>query len=169
MNQDLWRCPDCGRTFANRNQSHTCAALGELDRHFAGKDAAVRDAFDAVVAVVGALGPVEVLAEKSRIALHVRMSFAAFTPRRHTLPGHLVLARTIESPRWDKVQVFSPRNVLHAFTLTGPHEVDAEFAGWLAEAYDVGAQKRLGHPPDGRSLGAGHQQGDCGREADSEP
>ena len=147
MSQDLWRCPDCGRTFANRNQSHTCAALGELDRHFVGNDAAVRDAFDAVLAVVGALGPVEVLAEKSRIALHVRMSFAAFTPRRHSLPGHLVLARTVESPRWDRVQVFSPRNVLHAFTLNGPHEVDAEFAGWLAEAYEVGAQRHLGLPP----------------------
>ncbi|HET6294801.1 MAG TPA: hypothetical protein VFG33_15570 [Kribbella sp.] len=23
---DLWRCPQCGRTFANRNQSHTCRA-----------------------------------------------------------------------------------------------------------------------------------------------
>ena len=148
MSQDLWRCPDCGRTFANRNQSHTCAALGELDRHFVGKDAAVRDAFDAVLAVVDALGPVEVLAEKSRIALHVRMSFAAFTPRRHSLTGHLVLARTVESPRWDKVQVFSPRNVLHAFTLTDPHEVDAEFAGWLAEAYEVGAQRHLDRPPE---------------------
>jgi hypothetical protein len=94
---------------------------------------------------------VEVLAEKSRIALHVRMSFAAFTPRRSTLPGHLVLAREVPSPRWDKVQVFSPRNVLHAFTLRGPHDVDAEFAGWLAEAYDVGAQLHLGRRADSAS------------------
>ncbi len=96
--------------------------------------------------MVVALGPVEVLAEKSRIALHVRMSFAAFTPRRHTLPGHLVLARRVESARWDRIQIFSPRNVLHAFTLTGPREVDAEFAGWLAESYDVGAQLHLHRP-----------------------
>jgi hypothetical protein len=169
VSQHLWRCPDCGRTFANRNQSHSCAALGELDRHFAGKDAAVRDAFDAIVAVVDALGPVEVLAEKSRIALHVRMSFAAFTPRRHTLPGHLVLARVVESPRWDKVQVFSPRNVLHAFTLTGPHDVDAEFAGWLAEAYDVGAQHHLGRLPGGRPSGGRRQRRETVHPADSEP
>ena len=146
MTAELWCCPTCGRTFANRNQLHTCAALGELDRHFAGRDVVVRQTFEAVLSVVVALGPVEVLAEKSRIALHVRMSFAAFTPRRHTLPGHLVLARRVESARWDRIQTFSPRNVLHAFTLTGPREVDAEFAGWLAESYDVGAQLHLHRP-----------------------
>ncbi len=27
---DMWTCPSCGRSFASRNQSHTCAALGDL-------------------------------------------------------------------------------------------------------------------------------------------
>jgi hypothetical protein len=54
---------------------------------------AVRATFDAVLAAVLALGPVEVLAEKSRIALQVRMSFAALMPRRHWLNGHLVLPK----------------------------------------------------------------------------
>jgi len=39
---------------------------------------------------------------------------------------------------------FSPRNVLHAFRLTSPDEIDDEFAGWLAEAYAVGEQRHLG-------------------------
>jgi hypothetical protein len=78
----MWACPDCGRTFANRNQSHTCARPGDLDQHFAGCEPQVRAAFDAVLAAVRAMGPVEVLAEKTRIALHARMSFAAFMPRR---------------------------------------------------------------------------------------
>jgi hypothetical protein len=39
----------------------------------------------AVLAVISGFGPAEVLAEKTRIALHVRMSFAAFMPRRHWL------------------------------------------------------------------------------------
>ena len=65
----MWMCPACGRSFANRNQAHTC------------------------------------------------------------------------------IDVFSPRNVLHAFRLTGPADVDQEFAGWLAEAYRVGAQEHLRRPP----------------------
>ena len=35
----------------------------------------------------------------------------------------------------------SPHNVLHAFCLHGPEEVDDEVADWLAAAYRVGEQR----------------------------
>lgn len=139
----MWACPRCARTFANRNQTHTCAPLGDLDTHFAGVEPNVRATFDRVLDVVAELGPVTVLPEKTRIALHVRMSFAAFMPRKRWLNGHLVLARRAESERFRRVEEFSPRNVLHAFRLTTPDEVDEEFATWLAESYRVGRQDHL--------------------------
>jgi hypothetical protein len=139
----MWACPRCARTFANRNQTHTCAPLGDLDTHFAGVAPNVRATFDRVLDVVAELGPVTVLPEKTRIALHVRMSFAAFMPRKCWLNGHLVLARRAESERFRRVEEFSPRNVLHAFRLTTPDEVDEEFATWLAESYRVGRQDHL--------------------------
>jgi hypothetical protein len=74
------------------------------------------------------------------------MSFAAFMPRRDWLNGHLVLARRIDSPRFLRIETFSPRNVLHTFRLSGPADVDQEFAAWLAEAYQVGAQEHLRRP-----------------------
>lgn len=144
----LWTCPTCGRTFANTNQTHTCAPLGDLDTHFARSAPAVRATFDRVLAVLTAAGPFEVLPQRTRIALHARMSFAAFTPRSGWLDGHLVLARTIESARFRRVETFSPRNVLHAFRLTSPDEIDPQFQGWLVEAYDVGQQRHL--RPGGR-------------------
>lgn len=104
----------------------------------------MRAAFDAVLAVVQSHGPVEVLPQRSRIALHVRMSFAAFSPRVRWLDGHLVLARAVLSPRWTRIETFSTHNVLHAFRLTSRDEVDDEFSGWLAEAYDVGCQRHRG-------------------------
>jgi hypothetical protein len=143
----MWTCPECGRSFASRNQAHTCAALGDLDRHFARANPQVRATFDAVLAAVSALGPVQVLPEKTRIALQVRMSFAAFMPRRDWLNGHLVMARRIDSPRFLRIDTLSPRNVVHAFRLTAPWDVDEEFAGWLAEAYQVGAQQHLRRRP----------------------
>jgi Domain of unknown function (DUF5655) len=139
----MWTCPRCGRTFANTNQTHTCAPPGDLERHFAGKEPQVRAAFQRVLDTVAALGPVTVLPEKTRIALHVRMSFAAFTPRARWLDGHLVLARRVDSPRFRRVDVYSPRNVVHAVRLSGPDDVDDEFAAWLAEAYRVGEQRHL--------------------------
>ena len=136
----MWTCPACGRTFANRNQTHTCAALGDLDAHFTKSAPAVRATFERVVDAVRHLGPVEILAEKSRIALHARMSFAAFTPRRDWLDGHLVLAREATHPRFTRIEVYSPRNVVHAFRLTDPAEIDAAFLALLADGYDVGRQ-----------------------------
>ena len=62
----MWACPECGRSFASRNQAHACAALGDLDHHFARASPQVRTTFDTVLAAVAVLSPVEVLAEKTR-------------------------------------------------------------------------------------------------------
>jgi Domain of unknown function (DUF5655) len=142
----LWTCPRCRRRFANPNQAHTCAALRDLEQHFVGKSPEVRATFDEVLAAVRSFGAVDVLPEKTRIALQVRMSFAALVPRKRWLDGHLVLARRIESDRFRRVETYSPRNVLHAFRLAFPEEVDDEFRGWLREAYDVGRQRHLRRP-----------------------
>jgi hypothetical protein len=139
----LWRCAACGRGFANRNQSHACGPRYTLAHHFRGKRPAVRGIYRVLVAAIRANGPVCVLPEKTRIAFQVRMSFAQVTPRRQWLDGHLVLARRVSHPRFRLVQTFSPRNHLHAFRLSSPTDVDAEFRGWIAEAYRVGRQDHL--------------------------
>lgn len=104
----------------------------------------MRATFDRIRAVVEGIGPVEILPEKTRIAFHVRMSFAAFMPRKGLLDGHLVLARRIDSPRFRRIEEYSARNILHAFRLTSPADVDEEFVSRLAEAYAVGQQRHLG-------------------------
>ena len=95
----LWRCPSCGRPFANRNQSHACG-VGDLDALFARSDPQVRATFDRVVEAARRCGPLDVVPEKTRVALQVRMSFAAFTPRRRWLDGHVVLARALLAERF---------------------------------------------------------------------
>lgn len=143
----LWRCERCGREFANRNQTHACGRH-DLDHHFIGKPPEIRALFDAVVAAIREIGPVEVLSEKTRIAFHVRMSFAQVTPRRGWLDGHVVLARRLEHPRFRSVQAFSPRNHVHVFRITSIEDIDAELRSWLAEAYAVGEQKHLAKGPE---------------------
>ena len=114
-----------------------------MEAHFQGRQPQVRETFERILSTVRGFGPVTVLPEKTRIALHVRISFAAFMPRTGWLDGHLVLARTIPSERFRRVETYSPRNIVHVFRLVSPHEVDQEFIGWLAEAYQVGQQRHL--------------------------
>ena len=142
----MWTCPACKRTFANRNQSHSCGTIIDLDTHFARRDPRVRTLFDRFVEHVRALGPVEILPEKTRIAFHVRMSFAVLSPRASSLVGHFVLARRVEHPRFTRVETFSKRNHLHAFRIENESDFDAEFLSFLAEAYAVGEQKHLSAP-----------------------
>jgi endogenous inhibitor of DNA gyrase (YacG/DUF329 family) len=138
----LWKCPKCGRSFANRNQSHFCSDV-RLTEHFAGREPQVVTIFERLLAVAEKSGPVTVLPEKTRIAFQVRMSFAAFTLRRRWVDGHVVLARRLESPRFRRIDFISPRNQVHVFRLHQPSEVDQEVEAWLAEAYLVGEQKHL--------------------------
>lgn len=137
----LWRCGGCGRTFANRNQTHTCA-VATLSAHFERTPPLTRELFDAFVAEVERCGPVTVLPEKTRIAFHVRMSFAAVMTRRGYLRGHLVLAERHEAACFEKVETFSARNHLHAFVVRSVDEVRA-LRPFMAMAYGVGRQEHL--------------------------
>lgn len=138
----LWRCSECGRAFANRNQTHSCSVVS-LESHFIGKSAKVRDLFDALAAMIKKCGPVKILPEKTRIAFQVRMSFLAVQVRRDYLIGHFVFARRVEHSRFSRIETFSPRNHLHAFRLDSLADLDQEFAAWVREAYAVGEQKHL--------------------------
>ena len=138
----LWRCPECGRSFANRNQTHSCSNV-TLESHFRGKSEKVRELFNKLSALIKKCGPVKVLPEKTRIAFQVRMSFIAVQVRRDYLIGHFVFARRVENPRFLRVETFSPRNHLHAFRINSLTDLDDEFAAWIREACAVGQQKHL--------------------------
>jgi hypothetical protein len=138
----MWRCPDCRRQFANRNQSHACGRY-TLASHFEGKPRKIRAIFDKLLSVAKKNGSVIVLPEKTRIAFQVRMSFAAFVVRKNWVDGHVVLARRLENPRFRRIQTFSPRNHLHAFRFESVDDIDKEVAAWFAEAYRVGEQRHL--------------------------
>jgi hypothetical protein len=138
----LWHCPKCSRAFANRNQSHACGRH-DLEPHFAGKPPHIREIYDRFLEALVAIGPVTVLPERTRIAFQVRMSFAQLTPRRNWVDGHLVLAARSESPIFQRVETFSPRNHLHAFRLMRVEDVNPELRKWMRRAYAVGEQKHL--------------------------
>lgn len=136
----LWKCPECGRGFANRNQSHACARY-TVSGHLAGKSEYAVWLFRAFAAMVKQCGPVRIVAEKTRIAFQVRMSFAAVSLRRDRLVGHVVLARRLEDPRFTKIESISPRNHVHEFCLRSVEEMDERVMEWVREAYRVGRQE----------------------------
>ncbi len=137
----MWTCQKCGRTFANRNQTHTCG-LHSLESHLRGKSPEIRALYDAFVAMLKENGPVTVLPEKTRIAFHVRMSFAQVTPKQSWIDGHFVLARAVTDAVFRRVETFSPRNHVHHFRLLRVSDVD-NLRRFAAEAYAVGRREHV--------------------------
>ncbi len=150
----LWKCAKCGRSFANRNQSHSCGRH-TLREHFTGKPPKVVALFRAFVRLVRRCGPVLVIPEKTRIAFQARMSFAAVALKREQMVGHVILSRRLENPRFTKIESISPRNHIHSFAFRSPEELDDEVLSWLREAYRVGMQHHL----DARSHGPNEKPG----------
>lgn len=147
----LWTCPACARTFANANQSHSCGRH-DLESHFEGKPPEIRALFDAFVARLEEAGPFEVLPQKTRIAFHVRMSFAQLTPKRGWIDGHLVLAEPTERRFVRRIETISPRNHVHHFRLEREADLDEDFLALLHRAYAVGERRHLGR----RNPGSGN-------------
>ena len=146
----LWRCPECGERFTTRNQSHSCGSF-DLDALFTRCDPVVRQLYERFVGIVKACGPARVIPQKTRIALQVRMRFAALMPQKAALKGHLVLARRREDARFLRIDSYSRRSHVHVFRLRSEQDLDDTFCSFIAEAYEVGRQEHLKAVPRGPS------------------
>jgi hypothetical protein len=138
--QDLWRCPKCGRRFANRNQTHFCGHF-TVEEHLKGKSPRVVSLYKRFAELVEECGPVALAPSKSRIGFQVRMIFAAVSLNQRSLSCHVVLSRRLKNSRFISILSLSPRNHVHRFRIQSVDELDHEVIAWLKEAYLVGEQK----------------------------
>ena len=120
--------------------SHSCGRYA-LDDHFAGKDAGVRNLFDALLRETRRFGRVNVYAQKTRIVFQTRGRFVAVTPRQHALAGHIWLKRRRSHPAIHRIEALLDRDFVHNFRLKHLDDLDAAFLDLLREAYDVGSQR----------------------------
>lgn len=140
----FWRCPKCGNRFVTRNPWHSCVRV-PLAQHFKGKAPLVRKTFNALVAALRRNGPVTIVSSKTRITFMVRMRFAGVTPRKNSLPGHLLVPAQVGPARQRRGETFD-RLYVHGFCLTHPKQIDGAFRLLLAEAYAVGEQRHFERP-----------------------
>jgi hypothetical protein len=102
----------------------------------------VRHAAEAYVRMLGSLGDVQVIAQKSRLVCVARVRFAGLTPRKRSFLAAFALRRWVDSPRIVKRADYGPRWRGHFVRITMPSEVDDELHGWLRESHDtVGLQR----------------------------
>src|SRR5262249_12099044 len=130
----LWECPRCGAKLIAKNLSHACGAHS-IETFLKGKSEIGRDLFRRFVALIARCGPYEVAPAKSRVAFMAAVRFASVNRvGRDFIDVHLVLPRTIDSPRLRRVEHLGKLHV-HYLRLRDRGDFDRELADWLCQAY----------------------------------
>lgn len=116
-----------------------------VERHLAGQPDFAIDLYRRFISMVEALGPFTYAVSKTTITLKgVRRGFAGARPTPSGLRGYFDIQRAIEGDsRIMRASPYTKRLFVHHFRVTAADQLDDEFAGWLAEAYAVGAGAHL--------------------------
>ncbi|MFE6968595.1 DUF5655 domain-containing protein [Isoptericola sp. NPDC057653] len=116
-----------------------------VDRHLEGRPEATLELYRAFMERAEAIGPFTLSLSRSAITLKgTRRGFAGVVPRPDMLRGYLDLQRVVEDPRITNAKPYTKRLFVHYFRLTDLDQLDDVFAGWLREAYAVGAGEHVG-------------------------
>ena len=139
----LWTCPKCERQFVTTNMPHSCGDYS-VEGFLRNKGSHANTLYERFSALVQKCGPTKIAPAKTRIGFQVRMIFAAVNKlSERALDAHVVLTRRLESPRFKKIEMMTPKCYVHHFRIESVSELDNEVENWLREAYLVGTQQHL--------------------------
>ena len=130
----LWKCSNCGRTFAKKNQWHSCQAR-PIDLHFRNKPVHLKKTYDRLIARLRRIGPMRVDAVKTSINLVSKYHFGGVNVRKNYLRVGFLSDRMIEDPRIVRTQRLGPATFGHSVILRGLVDVDDRLMNWLKKAY----------------------------------
>jgi len=138
-----WRCTECSREFAHRNQYHSCGRH-ELAPHLRGRDARVIAVFEKLVRLLRASArgsPFRLSPARTLIGLQGRIVYGSLRLGRAWVDVSLLLPRPepYVDARARDFKVIGTR-FEHVFRFRSPRELDARAAAWFRQAYAL--QKR---------------------------
>jgi hypothetical protein len=140
--EPLWTCPRCEHRFVTPNTWHSCTRR-TLDDAFARTTPDARAAFDRFVELAAGCGPIEVIAQRTRVVIMGRVRFAGAQILRDRVRLNVALVRRIEAPWVKRVETYGPHWNAHGFEARSRADVDAivELPALLCEGYhDLGMQ-----------------------------
>jgi len=124
--------------------------VGEMDnvwtveRHLQDKRPEVIALYQRFIELAQACGPFTYAVSKTAITLKgTRRGFAGAVLGERALRGYLDLPRLVPDARITRSAPYTKRLYVHHFRIDNPGQLDDQFAGWLGEAYQVGAGAHL--------------------------
>jgi hypothetical protein len=124
---------------------HSCTLI-TLNEAFARSTPEASAAFERFADLAATCGPIEVIAQRTRIVIMGRVRFAGATVLRDSVRLNIALARRLEAPWIERIDPYGPRWNAHRFIVRTTADVDAiaELPAIVCEGYrDLGMQDSL--------------------------
>lgn len=129
-----WTCPNCSRSFANKNQWHSCGKY-ELSEHFHGKAPGIVALYHAIEQAVLACGECRVEPAKTAILFKRRVTFVAIKLRQKYVGIGIRLRREVLDERVHQTFQMGPGLFENRFRLSHLHELDDGLCALFCEAW----------------------------------
>src|SRR5262245_44673287 len=130
-----WTCPDCGRSFGRKNQSHGCAPSSTVDDYFDGRPAVLRTAYNAIARHLATLEGVQVDPVSACVMFKRSRTFAEVRAKRDCLVLSFILSRVLDDERITKTLQLSANRTVHSVDIQRAGDVDRAVRDWLTESY----------------------------------
>jgi hypothetical protein len=138
--------------------AHSCSTF-TLDELFARSTPEARAAFERYVELARRCGPVEVIAQKTRVVIMGRVRFAGATVLRDRVRLNIALTRQLDAPWVERIETYlGGRWNAHRFVARSPADVDAiaELPALVCEGYhELGMQEALRRQEASRAAARG--------------
>lgn len=133
----MWKCANCNREFAKKNQSHSCISY-PLENHFKGKEKIGKPLFEEFKKRIEKdIGPVKIESLSCCIHFVSSYTFGAAWIMKDKIRIDFRVNYNIESPRFYKKIKMSPGRYLYYMEIKDKSEIDKQLLGWVRDSYNL--------------------------------
>ena len=136
---EVWTCPRCGSQLAEPEAPHACSVYS-VTTLFSSSDPKIYDLFVRFQELVMQLGDAKIFSQRTQIDFLAGdpsggRVFSSVEPRQEWMGVTFPFRQREISPRFGKIEQVGPDEWLHTVRVADEGDLDAEFAGWLEQAY----------------------------------
>ena len=129
-----WICPNCGRNFARKNQSHSCELFSIKEHHLKKATPLTIQLYNKFVSIFQDFDPILIEPLKNIIAIKKNSQFLTIQIQKMALKIIFRSHTLFSSPRLILMPVQEKLNY-YRFKIQKMDEIDEELTDWMHQAY----------------------------------
>jgi len=129
-----WMCPNCGRNFARKNQSHSCELFSIKKHHFKKGTPLIIQLYNRFISIFQIFEPILIESLKNIIAIKKNSQFLTIQIQKMALKIIFRSHTLFLSPRLTSI-VNQDQMHYYQFKIQKMDEIDEELTNWMHLAY----------------------------------